>query len=148
MTRRRALAASGVVAFLVLIAAAMTYLHDPPWIGSVTSGLRDWEQEPSGTRFRWASSHATFYVPSDRSTMTLSLEGVFGETDGRTGTIDITVDDRWLATFTLPDSEWIQRRLTIAGESTGRRYRRIDMRVRPTFGHRNLSVKLGEVALE
>ena len=71
---------SGGVVLICLVAAALAYLHDPPWVGVVTSGLGVWESEPSGARFRWTSSHATFYVPSDASAMTLPLKGLFGET--------------------------------------------------------------------
>jgi hypothetical protein len=136
----------GLLVFAV--AAALAYLHDPPWVGSVTSGLGPWEREPAGSRFRWTSAHATFYVPSDISVMTLPIKGLFGETDGRPGTVDVSEDDRWLATFTLPDSSWIRPRLPLARGSSSRRYRRIDVRVSRTIGSRRLGVKLGEAILE
>ena len=136
------------VVLVLLVGAGLAYLRDPPWVGSVTSGLRGWEVEPSGSRFRWTSSHATFYVPSDASTMTLPLKGVFSETDGRPGTVDVSVDDRWQAAFTLADSQWIRPRLPLARRPTNRRYRRIDLRVSRTLGPRNVGVKLGELVLE
>jgi hypothetical protein len=136
----------GVLA--IVIGTMLAYLHDPPWIGSVTAGLHEWESEPSGDRFRWTSAHATFYVPSDISTMTLPIKGVFGEMDGRPGTVEIAVDDRWLATFTLPNSEWIQPRLALGLRSTTRRYRRIDLRVSRTVGPRKVGVKLGKMVLQ
>jgi len=149
LTRRRAVVVLiGVMILISLLGAALAYLRDPPWIGAVTSGLREWEREPSGLRFRWTASHATFYMPSDAAAMTLPLKGIFGETDGRPGTVEVSVDDRWLATFTLADSNWIRPRLPLARGTTPRRYRRIDVRVSRTFGPRNLGVKLGEVVTD
>src|SRR5206468_1158939 len=45
------------------LAGALAYLHDPPWAGRVTSGLRPWEENPPGTFFRWTTGRASFFVP-------------------------------------------------------------------------------------
>ena len=149
LTGRRAVAAPlRLIVLICLLAAALAYLRDPPWVGAVTSGLGEWEREPSGIRFRWTSAHATFYVPSGAAAMTLPLKGVFGETDGHPGTVEVSVDDRWLGSFTLADSNWIRPRLPLVRGSTGRRYRRVDLRVSRTVGPRKLGVKLGEVVAE
>ena len=54
----------------VVMCAAAVYLYDPPWTGRVTSGLRDWEEDPPGTRFRWTDGHASFFVPAGASVIT------------------------------------------------------------------------------
>ena len=73
------------------------YLHDPPWIGGVTSGLRPWEQDPPGTFFRWTAGRATFFVPSSATTMTVPLRAVFPGPDGTPVRVEVRDDDRLLA---------------------------------------------------
>jgi hypothetical protein len=146
MTRRRTL--SKLACFVFLVAAA-AYLHDPPWVGNMGSGLRPWETDPSGGRFRWTSGHASFFVPSDATTMALPIRAAFPGVDGRPVRVDLRVDDRWLTTVELTDPlEWVAPRLSLPRHQTHRRERRIDLRVSRTIGERNLGVQLGEIVLE
>jgi hypothetical protein len=132
----------------VLIAGAVIYLRDPPWIGGVTSGLRGWDGPP-GARFRWTSGHATFFVPHDATAMTLPLKSGFPSADGHPVSVDVSVDDRWLATVELSDpSAWVRQALPLPRRATTRRFRRIDLRVSRTVGQFNLGVQLGEIALD
>jgi hypothetical protein len=146
MTRRRSL--SALACFACLVAAA-AYLHDPPWVSHITSGLRQWETDPSGRRFRWTSGHASFFVPSDATMMTLPIRAAFPSVDGRPVGVDVRVDDRWLTTVDLTDPfEWVAPRLSLPRHQTHRRQRRVDLRVSRTIGELNLGVQLGEIALE
>ncbi|PYQ77731.1 MAG: hypothetical protein DMG03_29780, partial [Acidobacteria bacterium] len=58
-------------AIAIAMLAAVLYLRDPPWAGRMTSGLRSWEEDPPGTRFRWTFGRATFFIPADATAMTL-----------------------------------------------------------------------------
>src|SRR6185369_3544251 len=49
MKRTSFLIAAGVA---IMLTALAVYLRDPPWAGSITSGMRAWEEDPPGTRFR------------------------------------------------------------------------------------------------
>jgi len=131
------------------VAATLLYLHDPPWIAKVTSGLRPWEQDPPGTFFRWTTGRATFFVPSSASELTLPLKSVFPGHDGGPVTVDVRVDDRWLATITLTDpSAWERPRMPLGRQSGHRRYRRIDLRVSRVMGPLILGVMTGEVLVD
>ena len=132
-----------LAAGLVFAVAAAIYLRDPTWLGGVTSGLGD-RQGPSGARFRWTTGHASFFVPSDATALTLPLKS----TQDRAVTVDVSVDDRWLATIELANpSVWVVSPLPMPRKSTSRRVRRIDLRVNRTLGPFNQGVQLGEVTV-
>ena len=132
----------------VLVAAAAWYLYDPPWIANVTSGLRDWEEDPSGTRFRWTAGRASFFVPSSATEMTLPLRAVFSAPDGRPVTVKLSVDDRWLADVAIADvSVWTRTTVPLPRQRTHRSHRRVELRVSRTTGPYNLGVQLGEPIL-
>ena len=131
------------------VAGAAAYLYDPPWAGSVTSGLRGWEEDPPGTRFRWTTGRASFFIPSDSTTLTLPLRAVFPGPNGGPTLVDIRADDRWLATIALPNpDEWVRPTLPLGRRPTRRRFRRIDLRVNRVVGPFILGVMTGELTLE
>lgn len=143
--RRRTLI---VVTSIVLIAGAAWYFYDPPWIGQVTSGLRDWEEDPPGTRFRWTAGRASFFVPSGATEMTLPLRAVFPPSGSAPVTVKLSVDDRWLADIVLTDvTAWTRTTVPLPRRETRRRYRRVELRVNRTAGLYNLGVQIGEIAL-
>lgn len=134
---------AAVVAAAILVLA---YLHDPPWTGGVTSGLRPWEEDPPGTLFRWTYGRASFFVPSDATTLTLPLRAVFPGAGGTPVKVDIRADDRWLATIELSDPDaWVRPTLPLGRRSSGRRYRRIDLRISRVVGPFALGVMTGAV---
>jgi hypothetical protein len=137
-----------VTAALLLVGAA-AYLHDPPWIGQVTSGLLDWEEDPPGTRFRWTAGRATFYVPSDATTMVLPLRSYFGPEYRGAVTVRVDVDDRWLADIVLDNPDvWRRPTLPLPRRGSSRAYRRVDLHVSQTVGPFILGVQTGVVELE
>ena len=147
MTRRRLLL---IVCAVLLFTGVAAYLHDPPWAGGITAGMRDWEEDPPGTRFRWTSGHANLFVPSDATAMTLPLRaGWFpGRVNGPV-TVEVSVDDRWLATIDLRDpNAWERRTLPLPRRPSHRRFRRVDLRVSRVVGFYNLGVQVGPIALE
>jgi hypothetical protein len=144
MTRRLA------VTFLVLagVIALARYTFDPPWIAGVTSGLREWEEDPPGTRFRWTAGRASFFVPSGATEMTLPMRAVFPSPTAAPVTVTMSVDDRFLTDVRLPDVEaWTRTTVPLPRRSTWRRHRRVELRISRTAGPYNLGVQLGEVQL-
>ena len=143
---RRVLLSCAVAAVLV---AGAVYLHDPPWAGRLTSGLRGWEEDPPGTRFRWTAGRASFFVPSGARTMTLPLRAVFPGPSGVPVTVSVSVDDRFLADIELRDpDEWVRASLPLPLKSTTRRFRRVDLHIsRTVVGEFVLGVMTGEVEL-
>ena len=136
-----------VTAGVAVAVAAAIYLRDPAWLGSVTSGLGGW-QGPPGARFRWTTGHASFFVPSDATGLTLPLKAGSAATSDRPVTVAVSVDDRWLATIELQDpSGWLQSTLPLPRKSTSRRVRRIDLRVNRTLGPFSQGVQLGEIKI-
>jgi len=135
-------------AWALAVLALAFYLYDPPWAGSVSSGLRPWEEAPPGTRFRWTAGRASFFIPSDATSMTLPLRAVFPGPAGSPTTVDVRVDNRLLTTVALPDpDEWVRPRLPL-GRLGRRRFRRVDLEVNRVVGPFTLGVMTGEVALE
>src|SRR5262249_389324 len=104
MIKRRLRWTAAAIALL----AAAAYLREPPGTARQASGLFGWEEDPPGTRFRWTNGRATFFVPSSAAVMTLPLRGVFPGDGGKPVTVDVKVDDRWLATIQLADPQiWV-----------------------------------------
>jgi len=141
--------AATLVASALIVAAAAAYLHDPPWAWRAASGLRSWEEDPPGTFFRWTSGRASFFVPAGATAMTIPLRAVFPGPGGAPTTVDVRVDDRWLATIALPDpSAWVRPHLPLGRAASGRRFRRVDLRVNRVVGPFVLGVMTGEVAVD
>jgi hypothetical protein len=134
----------------VLLLWVLGYLRDPSWLGQVTSGMRGWEEDPPGTRFRWTTGRASFFVPSDALAMTLPLRAVFPGPNGRPVTVSVSVDDRWLATIDLPRPDaWVRSVLPLPRRATTRRFRRVDLHVsRTAVGVFILGVMTGDIGLE
>jgi len=147
MKRTSFLIAAGVAILLIALAA---YLRDPPWAGNITSGMRAWEEDPPGTRFRWTAGRASFFVPSNATTMTLPMRAVFPGKNGQPVVVSVSVDDRWLANVELADpNAWLKPSLPLPRRSSSRRFRRVDLRVnRTAVGVFILGVMTGEVGLE
>jgi len=142
MTRRAWIAAA-----CAALAGALAYLREPPWTEAVTSGLRPWEEDPPGTMFRWTFGRATFFGPADAATMTLPLRAVFPGPAGSPVTVDVRVDDRWLATIALSDpSSWVESTLPLGRRPAGRRFRRVDLRVSRVVPPFMLGVMTGRVS--
>jgi hypothetical protein len=143
MTRQRWIKA---VVSVMAAAAVVAYLYDPPWMGGVTSGLRPWEEDPPGTRFRWTAGRGTFFVPSSATSMTLPLRAVFPGPDGTPVTVDVRDDGRLLATIELNNPEaWIRTTVPLKRYAGRRRFRRIDLRVSRVVPPFALGVMTGEV---
>jgi hypothetical protein len=145
MTRAKGVKwAVGLLAALALLG----YLHDPPWMGGVTSGLRGWEQDPPGTFFRWTTGRATFFVPSTATTMTVPLRGVFPGPNGTPVSVELRDDDRLLATIELTDPDaWVRPTMPLKKAVGGRRFRRIDLKISRVVGPFFLGVMTGEVVV-
>jgi hypothetical protein len=144
---RRSRVGTGAVVALLLVAL---YLRDPPWAGQVTSGLVDWATDRSGTRFRWTNGRATFFVPSDATSMTLPLRSYFPGPNGGPVIVSVAVDDRWLADIELRrPEEWVRPVLPLPRKATSRSFRRVDLRVsRTVVTWAILGVMSGEIELQ
>ena len=145
MTRRRWI---GWLAGALAVVAALAYLHDPPWMEGVTSGLRPWEQDPPGTLFRWTMGRATFYVPANVSTMTVPMRSMFPGPNDAPVQVELRDDGRLLGTVELARTDvWVRQTLPLKPYAGKRRVRRIDLRVSRVVQPFNLGVMTGEVVL-
>jgi len=132
----------------IVLAGAAWYLYDPPWIAGVTSGLREWEEDPPGTRFHWTAGRASFFVPSSAAEMTVPMRAVFPSSDGAAVIVKMSVDDRWLVDVVLKDvNAWTDATVPLPRRRSGRSYRRVELRVSRTAGPYNLGVQLKEIRL-
>ena len=144
MTPRRLTAA---VALAVALALGAWYLHDPPWVADVTSGLLNWEDE-GGTRLRWTVGHASWFVPTAATAMTLPMRAFFPGTSGPV-IVSISVDDWPVADIALDHpKDWESSTVLIPQVPTHRGHRRVDLRVNRTVPPFNLGVELGVVKVQ
>jgi hypothetical protein len=129
---------------LLILGAAAAVLRNPPWTDRVTSGLRGWEEDPPGTRFRWTNGRATFFIQGGATVMTLPLRAVFPGKSGEPVHVEVRVDDRFLATIDLRDPNgWVRPELPL-GRPSARRYRRVDLRISRVVPPFMLGVMVGE----
>src|SRR6185369_11868063 len=127
---------------------ALAYLYDPPWAGAVTSGLRPWEQYPPGPMFRWTAGRASFYVPSNVTTMIVPLRSVFPGPNHVPVKVEIRDNGRSAATIVLSDpEEWVRAEVPLRPVEDRRRFRRIDLRVSRVVNPYGLGVMTGEVSV-
>jgi hypothetical protein len=138
-----------LLACLVITVAAPAYLRDPMWVGSVSSGFRAWEEDPPGTRWRWTLGRASFFIPSDATSLTLPVRALFPVPAGTPVVVRVSVDDRFLTDVVLTDGpSWVQAAIPLPRRPNGRRHRRIDLHVSRTIGPFLLGVQVGEAVLE
>jgi hypothetical protein len=138
-----------IVVAALLLAGAAWYLHDPPWVADLTSGIRDWQTDPAGARFRWTAGRASFFIRSSAAEMTLPLRAQLPAPDGGPVIVRVSLDDRFLTDVVLTDPRvWVTPMVPLPRRPAGRRYRRVELRVSRTVGEFNLGVQLGEVRLQ
>ena len=123
--RRRVIIASAVA---VAFCAVLAYLRDPPWLITVTSGMRAWQTDASGRRYRWAGGHASLFVSSDARLVSIPLRTTFDTIGDPPVTVRITIDDRPADRFVLTDPEWHLSTFRLPPPGS-RRVRRVDIRV-------------------
>jgi len=140
--RSRGFAVFVVVAMIV---AAVAYLRDPPWLISLSSGMRGWETDATGARVRWTGGHASFFVPADARVIDLPLRTTFDRPEDWSITVAIAIDDRPADRLVLEDATWHRVTLVMPARGT-RRVRRIDIRTDRTRDD-NRGVAVGEVGI-
>ena len=120
--RSRAVLLVTVAVLLPLLA----YLRDPPWLHDVTTGLGAWQVDETGERYRWTGARASFFVPADSTTISLTMRALNDTPEDWPINAMITVDDRPAQLVPFPDESWrtIRIRLPPPGE---RAVRRIDI---------------------
>lgn len=143
MTVRRRLILATVGALALV--AALAYLRDPPWILSMTSGMREWETAADGTRYRWTGGHASFFVPSDAGSVEIPVRTTFDAAKAWPVVVTVTLDDRPADRIVLTDAAW-RRSLIRLPPPRGRRARRIDLRV-DRMRDDNHGVAIGELRI-
>lgn len=123
----------------------LTYLRDPPWLLTMTSGMRNWQSDRAGARFRWTGGHASFFVPADARIVEIPLRAAFENPDDGTVTVRVALDDRPVDRIVLSDGSWRQSVIRLP-PSGSRRVRRVDIRVDRTRDD-NHGVQVGELTL-
>jgi hypothetical protein len=138
MIRRSLLVGLGAIVSIV----ALTYLRDPPWLMGVQSGFRGWETAADGTRYRWTSGHASFFVPATVPAIVIPARTTFAPGDPPVR-VTVSIDDRQVTSDLLTDDRWLHRSVPLPPPGS-RRVRRVDLRVdRVRAGNRG--VQVGEI---
>ena len=138
MTQRRWTA---VPIGVLLLVAALAYLRDPPWLVHVTSGLADWQTDRDGTRYRWTTGHASFFVPTSAELVTFRMRAPKEDPRDWPITATISIDDRPADVVRVDEEDWSVVRLRLPSGG-GRRVRRIDVRLdRVRSGNRGVQLQ-------
>ena len=140
LSRRHAIA---LLVIAALLAAALAYLRDPPWLLSVTSGMRPPQTDASGRRYRWMGGHASLFVPAGARLISIPLRTTFDAPGDPPVTVTIAIDDRPVDRVELTDSQWRLATLRLPPPG-GRRVRRVDIRVDRTRDD-NRGAAIGDV---
>ncbi len=143
MVTARAIRRLAIVA--ALLAATLWYLRDPAWIAGQTTGLWDWERDAGGTRYRWANSHASFFVPSNASAVRMGLATTFDEHGRDPLIVTLSVDDVRAARVLIAEDGWHDVEIALPPDGT-RRERRIDVRTNGTRAD-NRAIRIREPEL-
>lgn len=109
----------------------------------VWHGVSGWLSERDGTRFRWTSARATFFVPGSADALVVPMRrGASGPQQ-----VVIRVNDRDADRFVLDDGEWHEMRYALPGALSSRQYHRVEIAVAPLVEvrgqHEPVGVKLG-----
>lgn len=131
---------------LILLAAALAYLRDPPWLLRMTAGLGAVETDASGVGSRWMAGHASFFVPSDAQAVSFPIRTAFDAPADWPVTATVTLDDTPVERVVLTTGAWrvIRFRLPPAGT---RNVRRVDVRVDRTRPG-NRGAQIGEIRVD
>jgi hypothetical protein len=132
---------------IVLVLVALLYLRDPPWLAGVTSGLRHWETDDYGVRYRWTTGHAWFFVPSSSEIVTFRMRAPKEDPRDWPITATITIDDRPADAIKVSEEDWSVVRLRLPARG-GRRLRRIDIKLdRVRSGNRGVQLQIDGMPL-
>ena len=131
------------VVVAAVLAAALAYLRDPPWLISVTSGMRPAQMDASGRRFRWMGGHASLFVPSDARFISIPLRTTFDAPGDLPISVTIAIDDRPVDRVVLTDARWQLSTVRLPARGS-RRVRRVDIRVDRTRDD-NYGAAVGDV---
>jgi hypothetical protein len=134
---------AGAVAAGALLVAALAHLRDPAWLAGVESGFHRWETDAQGTRFRWTTGHASFFVPASSAAIEIPVSAAFDAPQDPYVVATITIDDLAAERVELTDGRWRVVRVPLPRPGS-RRLRRVDLRVdRMRPGDRG--IRIGEV---
>jgi hypothetical protein len=146
---RRPLARHARIALLVvsLLAAvgALAYLRDPPWLPTMTTGMREWETGTDGTRFRWAGAHSSLFVTATARAVRIPVRTTFDRPGDWPIAVSITLDDELVDRLVLTDAGWRMSDIRLPPPGS-RRVRRIDIRA-DRVREENRAVLLGEIGV-
>lgn len=114
--------------FIVLAVAALWWLRDPAWVGTYRHGIHT-----DG----WTGGRASFFVPSDRASVTFDVAGH----DQFTMQVSFFVDGRLVDRFSL-GADW--RTVTLPTEqfATSRAHRRVDIHVARAWGAHRKGIRI------
>jgi hypothetical protein len=132
-----------IVACLIVLVATLWYLRDPSWLAGQTTGLAVPEQARDGSRFRWSSGHASFFVPAQAGSIRIPIATTFDRSEDSAMIVRFTVDDVRTTRVLLTDARWQTVTLPLPPAGS-RKFRRIDIRTNVTRPD-NHGVMIGQI---
>jgi hypothetical protein len=142
---------------LMLVASVLILLTVPSRVGAerrdlpmdrISFGLHPEEYDSRGEPFRWTSERATFHVPADARTLVIPLRRIAPTEQ----TVRVRLDGRLVDELLLGDQAWRTVRYSLPPTRDGRRFRRVELLVSPTWepdtDARRLGIMLGDYRWE
>jgi hypothetical protein len=123
----RTIRLAALVAGVAALVAALAYLRDPPWLISLTSGMRPPSVDATGRMYRWMGGHASLFVPADARLVSIPLRATFDHPGDSPIAVAITLDDRPVDRVVLSDPQWHVSTIRLPPRGS-RRVRRVDIR--------------------
>src|SRR5262249_23560653 len=123
-------------------------------VDAVTFGVYDWQQEPSGRRFRWSSGTATIYVRHKATGLALPMRAP----PSSTGVAKVTIAADARVQSEVVESDWRTLSVSLSSLYLPWRMHLVRLRVKParvpaaldprSADRRELGVELGEATTE
>lgn len=89
-------------------------------------GLSMWQPALDGVRFRVGGAASTVFMPADATVVTVPLRAANAH---ETLNVSLYLDDRPADVVSVPGDQWKHLRLIVPQNSSGARFRRLDLRV-------------------
>jgi hypothetical protein len=134
-----------LAATAIVVVAALWWLRDPTFAPTLETGLRPWMTAADGTRSRWTTGRASFFVPREWRRIAVPLKARAFTSSALPVVVALSVDGQPVDRVTLRDEQWVVRAVDVSTLRSSRRFRRVDLRVNRVWSDQQLGVQLGEV---
>jgi hypothetical protein len=128
-----AMRVAAILALLVAVSVPLQVLHQRAAFDLEHRGigLSPWQSALDGVRYRLAGAQSSVFVPASAQVAIIPLRSVALAPELR---VELRLDGRPADVVTIVSDRWHYLRLRMAGDASGPRFKRLDLRVTPDSG--------------